>query len=266
MNEKVLVIGVGEIGKPLLELIREKYEAYGLDIKPAEPLPECQIMHICFPYDGENFVRQSLRYIARYRPSLVIINSTVAPGTTRRIAMESHTAAVNSPVRGKHARMKQEMLQYTKFVGAITPEAGQRAAQHFANIGMRVKLVGSPEASELSKLTETTYFGLLIAWAQEVERYARELGADYDEVVSFYQEIPYLPPVKFFPGVIGGHCVMPNISILKGLFDSGILNAIEKSNELKRQGLGIEGWTEQTGATAESANTADRPASPVAAT
>ena len=39
MNEKVLVIGVGEIGKPLLELIREKYEAYGLDIKPVEPIP-----------------------------------------------------------------------------------------------------------------------------------------------------------------------------------------------------------------------------------
>jgi UDP-N-acetyl-D-mannosaminuronate dehydrogenase len=245
MNEKVLVIGVGEIGKPLLELIREKYEAYGLDIKPVEPIPECQIMHICFPYDGENFVQQSLSYIARYRPSLVIINSTVAPGTTRRIAMESRTAAVNSPVRGKHARMKQEMLHYTKFVGAITPEAGERAVEHFTNIGMRVKLVNSPETSELAKLTETTYFGLLIAWAQEVERYGRELGANYDELISFYEEIAYLPRVKFFPGVIGGHCVLPNIKILKGLFDSGILDAIEKSNALKSQGLGIEAWKEQ---------------------
>jgi UDP-N-acetyl-D-mannosaminuronate dehydrogenase len=266
MNEKVLVIGVGEIGKPLLELIRERYEAYGLDIKPVEPIPECQIMHICFPYDGENFIQQSLRYIATYRPSLVIINSTVAPGTTRRIAMESRTAAVNSPVRGKHARMKQEMLHYTKFVGAITPEAGGRAARHFSNIGMRVKLVSSPEASELSKLTETTYFGVLIAWAQEVERYARELGADYDEVVSFYQEIPYLPPVKFFPGVIGGHCVLPNIKILKELFISGILDAMEKSNELKRQDLGIKGWTRQTDATPENAQTADSRTRPVAAT
>jgi UDP-N-acetyl-D-mannosaminuronate dehydrogenase len=265
MNEKVLVIGVGEIGKPLLELIREKYEAYGLDIKALEPIPECEIMHICFPFDGENFIQQSLRYIAKYHPSLVIINSTVAPGTTRRIARESSTAAVNSPVRGKHARMKQEMLHYTKFVGALTPEAGERATQHFANIGMRVKLVSTPEASELAKLTETTYFGVLIAWAQEVERYARELGADYDEVVSFYQEIGYLPPVKFFPGVIGGHCVLPNIKILKGLFSSGLLDAMEESNELKRQGLGVGGWALQTGATVENANAAGSPARPVAA-
>jgi len=265
MNEKVLVIGVGEIGKPLLELIREKYEAYGLHIKPGEPIPECEIMHICFPYDGENFVQQSLRYIARYRPSLVIINSTVAPGTTRRIATEARTPAVNSPVRGKHARMKQEMLHYTKFVGAITPEAGERAAQHFANIGMRVKLVGSPETSELTKLTETTYFGLLIAWAQELERYARKLGVDYDELISFYEEIPYLPPVKFFPGVIGGHCVLPNIRILKGLFDSGMLDAMEKSNELKRQDLGVEGWAKPASATQEKTRTAGSPANPVSA-
>jgi UDP-N-acetyl-D-mannosaminuronate dehydrogenase len=243
MNEKVLVIGVGEIGKPLLELIQQRYEAYGLDIKPTEPIPPCEIMHICFPFDGENFVRESVRYIGKYRPSLAIINSTVAPGTTRRIALESKVAVVNSPVLGKHAKMKEEMLQYTKFIGAITKEAGERVAQHFTSIGMRVKLVSSPEVSELSKLTETTYFGVLIAWAQEVERYCREIGVNYDEVVSFYEEIRFFPPVKFFPGVIGGHCVLLNIKILKGMFKSGILDAVEKSNEIKRQNLDIEGWT-----------------------
>jgi len=243
MNEKVLVVGVGEIGGPLLELIRQRYEAYGLDIKPTEPIPHCEIMHICFPFNGEDFVRESVRYIKKHQPSLAIVNSTVAPGTTRRIATESGMAVVNSPVRGKHARMKEEMLQYTKFVGAITKEAGEKAAQHFTNIGMRPKLVSSPEASELAKLTETTYFGVLISWAQEVERYCKEIGADYDEVVSFYEEIRFFPPVKFFPGIIGGHCVMPNIKILKERFKSGILDAVEKSNEIKQQDLGADGWT-----------------------
>jgi UDP-N-acetyl-D-mannosaminuronate dehydrogenase len=243
MNEKVLVVGVGEIGGPLLELIRARYDAYGLDIKPAGPIPECEIMHICIPYDGEHFVQESLRYIAKYRPTLSIVNSTVAPGTTRRIALESGIAVVNSPVRGKHARMKEELLHYTKFVGAVTPEAGERAARHFTNIGMRVKVFSSPEASELAKLTETTYFGVLIAWAQEVERYCATIGADYNELISFYEEIGFFPPVKFFPGVIGGHCVLPNIKILKGKFKSGILDAVEQSNEIKRQGLGVEGWS-----------------------
>jgi hypothetical protein len=82
----------------------------------------------------------------------------------------------------------------------------------------------------------------MIAWAQEVERYSKKFGASYDEVVSFYEEIGFFPPVKYFPGVIGGHCVMPNIRILKQHFPSGVLDAIEKSNEIKVRGGGSEGW------------------------
>jgi hypothetical protein len=50
--------------------------------------------------------------------------------------------------------------------------------------------------------------------------------------VTFYEEIGFLPPVKYFPGVIGGHCVMPNIEILRRLDDSELLRAIRSSNAL----------------------------------
>jgi hypothetical protein len=93
--------------------------------------------------------------------------------------------------------------------------------------------VSSPETTELAKLTETTYFGLLIAWAQEIERYCDQSGQNYDEVVSFYEEIHYLPASKYFPGIIGGHCVMPNINILQGCGPSVILKAILASNSMK---------------------------------
>jgi len=118
-------------------------------------------------------------------------------------------------------------------VGAIDRASGEQAAQHFNSIGMKTKILSSPEATELAKLTETTYFGLIIAWAQEVERYCDVWGADYNEVASIYEEINYLPPVKFFPGIIGGHCVMPNIEILTRLVPSELLQAIKSSNALK---------------------------------
>jgi UDP-N-acetyl-D-mannosaminuronate dehydrogenase len=239
MKQKVLVVGVGEIGKPLLGIIGQKYEAYGLDVEPTGPLPRCDIMHLCFPYsDPDQFLQESLRYVREYDPSLTIINSTVAPGTTRRVATESGRAVVNSPVRGKHARMSEELLHYTRFIGALTSQAGEQASEHFTRLGMRTRLLSSPEASELAKLTETTYFGLLITWAQEVERYCKAIGVNYDEVVSFYEEISFFPPVKYFPGVIGGHCVMPNIQILKQRFKSDILDAVENSNQLKRRDTG----------------------------
>ena len=235
--QTVVVVGLGEVGKPLSEIIRLRHEVFGVDIDLAAPVHRCDVMHVCFPFRDEKFVAQVVKYIRRYQPNLTIINSTVAPGTTRRIATDSGTPVVNSPVRGKHIRMHEEMLHYTKFVGALDRESGLRAADHFQSVGMRTKLLGSPEATEIAKLTETTYFGVMIAWAQEVERYCKAVGANYDEVVSFYEEIKFFPPVKYFPGVIGGHCVMPNIAILLERFPSDLLRAITWSNKLKEETL-----------------------------
>jgi UDP-N-acetyl-D-mannosaminuronate dehydrogenase len=242
VKQTALVVGLGEVGKPLLEIMQGSYQTYGVDINQPAPVSQCDVMHICFPFQNGDFVGQVVEYVHQYRPDLTVINSTVAPGTTRRIAVESGNAVVNSPVRGKHARMKEEMLHYTKFVGALDPQSGQRAVEHFEKVGMKTKLLSSPEATEIAKLTETTYFGLLIAWAQEVERYCMELGVNHDEVVSFYDEIKFFPPVKYFPGVIGGHCVMPNIAILRQHFSSGLLEAIVESNTLKQKNLGSDGW------------------------
>ena len=238
MHPTVVIVGLGEVGKPLLEIMKGKYQTFGVDIDQPASVSQCDVMHICFPFQSDKFVRQVVEYIHQYRPALTVINSTVAPGTTRSIAVESGTAVVNSPVRGKHARMQEELLHYAKFVGALDQQSGQRAVEHFEGLGMKTRLLSSPEATEIAKLTETTYFGLMIAWAQEVERYCVKLGANYDEVVSFYEEIKFFPPVKYFPGEIGGHCVMPNIDILLQKFPSALLEAIGQSNDLKQKNLG----------------------------
>lgn len=243
MNGKTVVVGLGEIGKPLFDLINEHFEAIGVDAHPVKVDGECEILHICYPFEIDDFVGTCVRYIEKYHPSLTIINSTVAPGTSRRVYDLAGTSVVHSPVRGKHIKMREDILYYTKFIGGIDEQASQKASEHFGRIGLKTKILSSPEATELAKLTETTYFGHLITWAQEVERYCTKLGLKYDEIVSFYDEIHFFPPVRYFPGVIGGHCVMPNVKILKSIFKSGILDAIERSNEMKANNLGIEGWT-----------------------
>ena len=233
-TDTVAVVGLGEIGRPLLELMSTRYPVLGVDISPPAGRPEAvDVLHICYPFNIEDFVGETARYIELFKPGLTIINSTVGVGTTRAVAERTGAAVVNSPVRGKHAHMLEHLRQYTKFVGAIDPASGKRAAQHFQSVGLRTDVLSSPEATELAKLTETTYFGLLIAWAQEVERYCDKLGPDYGEVVRFYQEISYLPSVSFFPGIIGGHCVMPNIEILSAVDHSEMLRAIQLSNSQK---------------------------------
>jgi UDP-N-acetyl-D-mannosaminuronate dehydrogenase len=230
----VVVVGLGEVGRPLFELLTEHYKVIGVDITPPTgAIGKVDVLHVCFPFEIKDFVGETARYIERFKPALTIINSTVAVGTTRAIAERSGAAVAYSPVRGKHVRMLKELRTYTKFIGAMDPATGRRAAEHFEAAGLKTKVLAAPEAAELAKLTETTYFGLMIAWAQEIERYCDQAGQSYEEIASFYDEISFFPATKYFPGIIGGHCVMPNIEILRKFDDSSLLRAIQASNSAK---------------------------------
>jgi UDP-N-acetyl-D-mannosaminuronate dehydrogenase len=231
-SERIVVVGLGEVGRPLLELLGRRFDVVGVDVdtEARDDSAPVSVMHVCFPFEIDDFVGETARYIERFAPRLTIIDSTVGVGTTRAVHERTGTPVVHSPVRGKHTQMTKELLRYTKYVGAVEQRSAREAAAHLESAGLTTKILASPEATELAKLTETTYFGLLIAWAQEVSRYCEQVDASYDEVVSFFEEIDFFPPVKYFPGVIGGHCVMPNIDILSGLDESDFLLAIQSSN------------------------------------
>lgn len=233
-RQRVVIVGLGEVGKPLLQIVSEHHDVIGVDITPpTERFDEVDVLHICYPFQIRDFVGETARYIELFKPQMTVINSTVAVGTTRAVAERTGAVVVNSPVRGKHARMVEEMRSYAKFVGGLDLASAQDAADHFESSGLKTRILSSPEATELAKLTETTYFGVMIAWAQELERYCDQAGQNYGEIVSFYEEIGFFPKVKYFPGVIGGHCVMPNIELLRKLDDSMMLRAIQASNQMK---------------------------------
>jgi hypothetical protein len=218
---EVVVVGLGEVGRPLLELISTRYVGLGIDVEgPERDLPNVAVLHICLPFQGDEFLRQTERYIQLLRPRLTIVNSTVAVGTTRQVEEKTGRPIVYSPVRGKRLRMLKDLTTYTKFVSGRDSNATEYASGHFESLGLKTKIISSPETLELAKLTETTYFGLLIAWAQEVERLSDKLKVSYPEITSFYDEIEFLPST-YFPGVIGGHCVMPNIDLLAALAARG---------------------------------------------
>jgi UDP-N-acetyl-D-mannosaminuronate dehydrogenase len=233
-QNSVVVVGLGEVGRPLLELLSKHYKTIGVDIAPAGGhIGKVDVLHVCYPFEIRDFIGETARYIDLYKPMLTVINSTVAIGTTRAVAQRTGVPLAHSPVRGKHVRMLEELHTYTKFVGGIDAASSKHAAEHFEGAGLKTKILSAPEATEVAKLTETTYFGLLIAWAQEVERYCDQAGQAYEEIGAFYDEISFFPKTKYFPGIIGGHCVMPNIELLRRFDDSALLKAIQASNRAK---------------------------------
>lgn len=235
MSEDVtIVVGLGEVGRPLYEILRQTYDCVGVDIEPVSVTQPCSVMHICIPYQVTDFLGAASKYIAKYKPRLTVINSTVAPGTTRALTASSQSQVVYSPVRGKHARMKMDMLRYRKFVGADDAKSGNAAIAHFYGAGFQTDRFPSSTAGEVAKLLETTWLGVMVAWSQEAERIGLAHGASYDEINAFVKEIDFIPH-HIKPGFIGGHCVMPNIQILRSQFRSQFLDAIVESNARKAQ-------------------------------
>jgi UDP-N-acetyl-D-mannosaminuronate dehydrogenase len=244
MKSSALVIGLGEVGKPLMEFLGRAYVVHGKDLEPLK-LGEVDVLHICYGYADKDFVDCTVDYIKEYRPQLTIIHSTVVPGTTRRISVRSQNPVVYSPIRGKHTRMYQDLSRYRKFIAGLDQQATEQAAAHLEAVGFTTQPMNSCEGLELAKLLETSYFGLLIAWAQETERFCRIVGAEYDEVMQFSEEIDFFPPVVFQPGYIGGHCVIPNTYLLEQIKHSPLIEALRTSNELKAQALKVQGHSLQ---------------------
>lgn len=237
-----IVVGIGEVGGAMAELIEQKFKVWRQDLEPLEFTGPVDVMHLCIPFrSAEQFEPAAMQYIETFKPRLTIIHSTVVPGTTRALAKRSGAAVAFSPVRGKHAHMKQDLMRYVKFVAAPEGAVAESALEYFQELGMQTRRIRQVEALELAKLSETTYFGVLIAYAQELNRYAGRVGADYDEVIDFFEEIDFLPAKRYFPGFIGGHCVIPNIHLLQRLAPSSLLDAILDSNQRRASELGPQG-------------------------
>jgi UDP-N-acetyl-D-mannosaminuronate dehydrogenase len=235
---KTLVVGLGEVGGAIAAILDRNETVLRHDLEPVEIKAAIGVLHLCIPFQSHlQFQHAALLYIERFKPELTIIHSTVLPGATRSIAEKSGAALAYSPVRGKHVRMEDDLLRYTKFVAAPQQAEADIAIAHLERAGMKTRRIAEVETLELAKLAETTYFGVCIAFAQELNRYAQQVGANYSEAIEFFDEVKFLPRERYYPGFIGGHCVMPNIRLLLQIAPSALLEAIVDSNERRANEL-----------------------------
>jgi len=252
-KEKVLVVGLGEIGHALFDLLKEEegFAVYGLDLDETKmratsqsksKLPnEVDIMHVCLLCKiQEKFVDTVVSYAKQFKPKLLIINSTVPPGTTKKICEQCNCLVAHSPVRGVHKNlkhMKWELKRWAKYVGGVNIKATDAARKHFEKMHLKVKTLKSCAETELAKLFETTYRAWMITCFQEMHRITRHFDSDFDDVVDFLEDTHRLRldrPVMF-PGFIGGHCLIPNTELLLNAYDSEFLRLILKSNEKRKE-------------------------------
>ncbi len=240
--KKNVVAGLGEIGGPILRLISGQCVAAGYDTDPALSSGgrlarygglATEMLHVCLPFSG-GFARDVEELYGMFDPEAVVIHSTVPPNTTAGLQGALPVPVVYSATRGVHGRMMKDLRRYTKYYALEDGAPRSRwAASAFAGLmrkcGVRARRMSSPVTLELAKLVvDTSYYGWLINYAQLSKMIADRHGVDYDEMWGFSDEIHrYLGNrPKMFPGVIGGHCVIPNLELAgeARLYEIGRIN------------------------------------------
>src|SRR5437867_1239548 len=229
-KSKNVVAGLGEIGTPILQLISKVTPAVGYDIneklvdkKKLERYKnlDTNFLHVCIPFT-KNFIKNVTALYYTFHPEALVIHSTISPGTTSKLQSKLPIPIIYSATRGVHKRMLYDLRRYTKFY-AMEPDAPRAnwASSSYEKLmkkcGVNTKRMSKPIALELAKIVvDTSYYGWLITYAQLSNMIAIENKVDYDEMWSFADEIhKYLGNrPKMFPGLIGGHCVIPNLDLI----------------------------------------------------
>lgn len=216
-----IVIGAGEVGQAIVEVLAEVYEVHLRDIvDEADAPPRAQVLHICYPWSGA-FVASVQAYREHYDPELVIVHSTVPVGTCDELGV------VHSPVRGRHPHLTESVRTFTKFVGGAQ---STKAAAYFERAGVPTWTTDLAATTEAGKLWELTQFGLAVVVEQQIHQYCVDLGLDFDVVYTQFArsynegyrmlgEPQFVRPViAHMPGPIGGHCVVPGAALLEHAF------------------------------------------------
>jgi nucleotide sugar dehydrogenase len=148
----------------------------------------------------------------------VIFETTLPAGDTRNryaplleaatgLAADRDFFVAFSPERLFTGAVFQNLATYPKLVGGIGPASTERAARFYASVlDAEVVAMSTSEAAELSKLADTTYRDLNIAFANELAGYADRIGVDVLEVIRAANSQPYSHIHQ--PGLgVGGHCI-----------------------------------------------------------
>jgi nucleotide sugar dehydrogenase len=160
--------------------------------------------------------------------TLVSYETTLPVGTTRnrfakmledgsglKAGTDFHLAF--SPERVFTGRVFADLRRYPKLVGGLTDACGVAAEKFYAAVldfDERTDLarpngvwnLGTPEASEMAKLAETTYRDVNIGLANQFALFAQDNGIDVYAVIEACNSQPFSH--IHTPGIaVGGHCI-----------------------------------------------------------
>lgn len=149
------------------------------------------------------------------KDNLIIIESTVAPGTTEKFCVNilskfskipSHKINICfSPERANPGDNKNILSNVTKVISGNSKKSIKRAIAIYKKVVKKIHVSKSIMEAELSKIIENAQRDLNISFMNELMRISEVYGLDYNDVLQTCKTKWNF--IDFKPGLVGGHCV-----------------------------------------------------------
>jgi len=169
-------------------------------------------------------LKEGLKNVGRYlRPGmLVVLESTVTPGTTAGFAREilekesgltagTDFALAHAPERVMVGRLLRNLREHDRIVGGIDEASTLRATELYSPILTKGKVIPmSATAAEVTKTTENTFRDLQIAAMNELALYCEAMGINVYDVRTGVDSLKGegITRAMLWPGAgVGGHCL-----------------------------------------------------------
>jgi UDP-N-acetyl-D-glucosamine dehydrogenase len=190
------------------------------------PIKESSIVIICVPTPLDvdrkpdlSLIDAAVKSFAKHltKSTLVILESTVQPGTTRDYLVSlilkysaltpSDFNVAYSPERIDPANKKWNLKNTPKIVAGLNPTATKQTRDFYSKFVDNIVECESPEVAELAKLLENTFRYVNISFINELSMFCRSFGVDVNQVIAAASTKPY-GFMPFYPSIgVGGHCI-----------------------------------------------------------
>jgi UDP-N-acetyl-D-glucosamine dehydrogenase len=188
--------------------------------------PEVEIICICVPTPlGSNhqpdldILKAAAKDVGKSLKvgMLVIIESTIQPGTTRDVVVpilekesglsRDQFLVAYSPERIDPMNKKFTIKNTPKLVAGLTSEAAVKAKEFYSKFIDQVDVCDSLEVAETAKLLENSFRLVNISFINELAMFCQKIGIDVNDVIKAASTKPY-GFMPFYPSVgVGGHCI-----------------------------------------------------------
>jgi UDP-N-acetyl-D-glucosamine dehydrogenase len=149
--------------------------------------------------------------------ALIIVESSVAPGTTRNVVLEviEKESGINrkdfnlafSPERIDPQNKDWSLKNTPKIVAGLSLESRRIAKEFYLKFVDTVIECDSLEVAETAKLLENSFRLINISFINELAIFCQKLNIDINEVIKAASTKPY-GFMSFYPSVgVGGHCI-----------------------------------------------------------